>query len=133
MNWLTSSVMWVMSFIPWWLYAISAVAIYFAIRIKLGEKLALVYAIAACAFVFMDVGGDAREAWVREAWKAQAQKAQEAARKIDTEAAEDTGADLQSQLDKERAARKELEDALARASAAGTCSGVDDVLERLWP
>lgn len=132
MNWLTSTVMWVMSIVPWWLYTIFAIAIYFGIREKLGEKLALVYAIAATVFIASDWGGDVREQWVRADWKAQAERAQALAREIDEEAANDTGADLQAQLDKERAVRRELTDALSH-SATGSCGSVDGVLDRLRP
>lgn len=56
---------WLLSLIPWWLYAACAVVAYFAARHYLGEKAALVYAIAAVWWISYDKGGDDRETWLR--------------------------------------------------------------------
>lgn len=117
---------WVLSIIPWWLYAIGAVAAYVAARRYLGEKPALVYAIAAAAWVAMDYGGDTREAWLRES-------GQTAVSKADAAAATAAGAHasaLQSQLDQQTRKLKEATDALESLAGRPGCSA-DDVLDRL--
>lgn len=117
---------WVLSIIPWWLYAIGAVAAYLAARRYLGEKIALVYAITAAAWVAMDYGGDAREAWLREDGKIAVANADAAA----TSAAGAHALALQSQLDDQARKLKEATDALESLAGRPGCSA-DDVLDRL--
>lgn len=119
-------IQWVLSLIPWWLYAICAVSAYIAARRYLGEKIALVYAIAAAAWVAMDYGGDAREAWLRERGQAAVSKADAAA----ATAARVHASTLQSQLDEQARNLKEATDALESLAGRPGCSA-DDVLDRL--
>ncbi|MFG1245715.1 hypothetical protein [Xanthobacter flavus] len=117
---------WLLSLIPWWLYAIGAVAAYLAARRYLGEKPALLYAIAAAAWVAMDYGGDAREAWLRESGQTAVSKADAAA----ATAAGSHASTLQSQLDEQARKLKEATDALESLAGRPGCSA-DDVLDRL--
>lgn len=117
---------WVLSLIPWWLYAIGAVAAYIAARRYLGEKIALGYALAATAWVAMDYGGDAREAWLRRGGQAAVERADAAA----TLAANQHAEALQSQLDDQARKLKEATDALEALAGRPGCSA-DDVLDRL--
>ena len=117
---------WLLSIIPWWLYAIGAVAAYLVVRRYLGEKIALVYAIAAAAWVAMDYGGDKREAWLRERGHAAVAKADAAA----ASAAGAHASALQSQLDDQTRKLKEATDALESLAGRPGCSA-DDVLDRL--
>ncbi|WP_454914971.1 hypothetical protein [Xanthobacter sediminis] len=116
----------ILSWVPWWLYAAGAVAAYFAARHYLGEKLALVYAVAAAAWVAMDYGGDVREAWL----KAEGQKAIGRADASIAAAADRHAAALKSQLDTQDRKLKEATDALETLAGRPGCSA-DDVLDRL--
>ncbi|MFG1417155.1 hypothetical protein V5F38_04995 [Xanthobacter sp. V0B-10] len=116
----------ILSFVPWWLYAAGAVAAYIAARRYLGEKIALLYAIAAAAWVAMDYGGDAREAWLR----AEGQKAAAQADATISAAANKSAAELQSHLDAKARQLKEATDALETLAGRPGCSA-DDVLDRL--
>ncbi len=117
---------WLLSIIPWWLYAICAVAAYVAARRYLGEKIALLYAIAAAAWVAMDYGGDAREAWLREGGQVAVDQADAAA----AGASAAHASALQSQLDQQARKLKEATDALESLAGRPGCSA-DDVLDRL--
>lgn len=114
----------VLSIIPWWLYAICAVAAYFAARHYLGEKIALAYAIAAAAWVAMDYGGDQREAWL----KAEGAKAVAQADASISAAAEAMATSLQAQLDEKS---KELDDYVASYKPAGDVCAVGHSLDGL--
>ncbi|MFG1402007.1 hypothetical protein V5F38_04185 [Xanthobacter sp. V0B-10] len=116
----------ILSWVPWWLYAICAVAAYVAARRYLGEKIALVYAVAAAAWVAMDYGGDTREAWLR----AQGEKAVAQADASISVAADKHAAELQSHLDAQARQLKEATDALETLADRPGCSA-DGVLDRL--
>lgn len=114
----------VLSWVPWWLYAICAVVAYFAARHYLGEKIALVYAVAAAAWVAMDYGGDAREAWLRERTEVIVQQA-------DTHLnarAEADWAERLARMAAEAKADKEKLDALEASSPDGCSPVPDDIL-----
>lgn len=116
----------VLSIVPWWLYAICAAAVYVAARRYLGEKVALVYAVCAAAWVAMDYGGDAREAWL----KAEGAKAVSQADASISAAADKHAVALQIQLDTQARQLKEATDALETLAGRPGCSA-DDVLDRL--
>lgn len=114
----------VLSWVPWWLYAICAVVAYFAARQYLGEKIALAYAISAAAWVAMDYGGDTREAWL----KAEGAKAVTQADASISAAAEAKATSLQAQLDQKS---KELDDYVANYKPAGDVCAVGGALDGL--
>lgn len=118
---------WVLSLIPWWLYAAGAVAAYLAARRYLGEKIALVYAIAAAGWVAMDYGGDAREAWLKK--RAEAIVAQ-ADINLNARADSDWSERL-ARLAVAAKADKEKLDALEKGSPDGCGPVPDDVLRGL--
>lgn len=117
----------VLSFIPWWMYLIGAVAAYVAARRYLGEKIALIYALVAAAWVAMDYGGDQREAWLKE--RAEAIVAQ-ADINLNARADVDWSARL-ARIAVEAKADKEKLDALEKASPDGCGPVPDDVLRGL--
>lgn len=117
---------WVLSVVPWWLYAAGAVAAYIAIRRYFGEKPALTYAILAVWWVSYDKGGDDRAAYER----AQGKVAVDRADTSHSTAAGALAADLQSKLDDQSRKLKEATDALETLAGAPGCSA-DDVLDRL--
>ena len=127
---------WVLSLIPWWLYAICAVAAYVAARRYLGEKIALGYAIAAAAWVAMDYGGDRREAWVRSEWSASVDRARAAIAADDREAAriaKASDAELAEILAHEATKRAEIYDALRQRVDDGSCTVQPYDADRLQP
>lgn len=56
---------WVLSLIPWWLYAAFGVAIFAAIWRYFGSRPAFVYGGLALAWVAYDKGGDDRQAYLK--------------------------------------------------------------------
>lgn len=118
---------WVLTLIPWWLYAAGAVAAYLTARRFFGEKVALVYAIAAAAWVAMDYGGDAREAWLKE-------RAEEIVAQADINLNTRADADWSERLARLAVAAKidkEKLDALEKRSPDGCGPLPDDVLRGL--
>ena len=57
---------WVLSLVPWWLYAAFGVAIFAGIWFRFGSRPALVYAALAAAWVAYDKGGDDRESYLKQ-------------------------------------------------------------------
>lgn len=57
---------WVLSLIPWWLYAPGNGAIVAAIWLRFGSRPAVIYAALAVVWVAYDKGGDDRAAYLQE-------------------------------------------------------------------
>lgn len=118
---------WVLSVIPWWLYAAGAVAAYIAIRRYLGEKVALVYGLAAMGWVAMDFGGDRREAWLK-------QRSEAIVADADANLNKRAGADWLDRVSRmaaEAKSDKEKHDALEKGSPDDCGPVPDDVLRGL--
>jgi len=134
MNWLWDAGQWVMSFVPWWVYAACAVAIYFTVRSYFGEKLALVYAIAAAVFTYGDFLADGREAWVREQWRASVERAKAAIAADDSDAAgfsKSTDDQLLKGIVNEAIERKKVYDELRSSEVDGVCTVAPADADRL--
>ena len=116
---------WVLSLIPWWVYALGAVAAYVAIRRYLGEKVAIVYGLAATCWVAMDYGGDRREAWL----KARAEAIVASADANLNKRADADWLDRVSRMAAEAKADKEKLDALEKASP-DDCGPIPDAVLR---
>ncbi|QRG06082.1 hypothetical protein EZH22_24330 [Xanthobacter dioxanivorans] len=125
----------VMSYVPWWVYAIFAAGVYmailrFAVPI-LGEKVggiaANVYAIAAILFIAGDYWGDQREAWLKERAEVIVTQAD-----INLNARADVDwSERLARMAVEAKADKEKLDALEKGSPDGCGPVPDDVLRGL--
>jgi hypothetical protein len=116
---------WVLSLIPWWLYALGAVAAYVAIRRYLGEKWALAYALLAACWVSYDKGGDDRAAYLRARSEAIVASADANLNKR----ADADWLDRLSRMAAEAKADKEKLDALEKASP-DDCGPIPDAVLR---
>jgi len=127
---------WLLSLIPWQAYAGGGVAAALALWRYAGWRAAAAYAIAAALWVAYDMGGDARERWVRAEWSASVERARAAIRAADGEAARLAATDdaaLLEALAADWARRKEIYDGMRADGDGPGCAVSGDDARRLQP